>query len=407
MQHRDGLARHRAGTSDGALATFLFETQDCRNNQGWDRQILWLSHVPSELLRWPSVLLWQAMPNVNQKARECISYSTALAMKNQTILDQLAKVQKQMCWQLQQDHNSQQMQHQRKWPSATINPDHYCTAWNDRLSQLNQTDMMTEIEARGKTSQQRKQWSLPTGIGFRTVMLTSIASPCLTKSWRSGDTTTSPTWAQVWKCHRQEWCIVSRTGSNASESWSKKPSGTTFRSCVKRWSKRVKLRSLETSYYCNRIKHVLKDDFVCFCRRRFPQHESDWTNGRYLVRWLREEERQWRVWMCRHFAAQRGCQQECDLRGGHAGVGRHQRHAQRAHVVGNWRKQKQQSKPPILAFRGVKSLESGAMQVEGELCCRLWEDGISPGGNTPHWAKAQRVFPLALSTWKKECRSEY
>ena len=27
-------------------------------------------------------------------------------------------------------------------------------------------------------------------------------------------------------------------------------------------------------------------------------------------------------------------------------------------------------------------------------------------GNTPHWAKAQQVFPLALSTWKKGCRSE-
>ena len=36
----------------------------------------------------------------------------------------------------------------------------------------------------------------------------------------------------------------------------------------------------------------------------------------------------------------------------------------------------------------------------------MWDDGISPGGNTPHWAKAQRVFPLALLSWKKECGSE-
>ena len=31
------------------------------------------------------------------------------------------------------------------------------------------------------------------------------------------------------------------------------------------------------------------------------------------------------------------------------------------------------------------------------------EDGLSPVRDTPHWAKAQRGFLLALSTWK-ECR---
>ena len=36
----------------------------------------------------------------------------------------------------------------------------------------------------------------------------------------------------------------------------------------------------------------------------------------------------------------------------------------------------------------------------------LWEDGISPGSNTPNEAKAQQVFPLALSIWKEECKSE-
>ena len=37
----------------------------------------------------------------------------------------------------------------------------------------------------------------------------------------------------------------------------------------------------------------------------------------------------------------------------------------------------------------------------------VWRMFFSPGGNTPHWAKAQRLFPLALLSWKKECRSEY
>ena len=39
-------------------------------------------------------------------------------------------------------------------------------------------------------------------------------------------------------------------------------------------------------------------------------------------------------------------------------------------------------------------------------CLFVWEVGISAGGNTPHQATAQQMFPLALSTWKEECRSE-
>ena len=51
-----------------------------------------------------------------------------------------------------------------------------------------------------------------------------------------------------------------------------------------------------------------------------------------------------------------------------------------------------------------KSLSSGSRQ--GRWARNLWEAGTSPGGNTPRCAKAQQVFPLALSTWKKERRSE-
>ena len=50
------------------------------------------------------------------------------------------------------------------------------------------------------------------------------------------------------------------------------------------------------------------------------------------------------------------------------------------------------------------NMESEEIKV---LTLGVWEDGKNPGCNTPHWAKAQRVFPLALSTWKKERGSEY
>ena len=59
--------------------------------------------------------------------------------------------------------------------------------------------------------------------------------------------------------------------------------------------------------------------------------------------------------------------------------------------------------PPGRSFQ--KSPSSGSRQ--GRWAHNLWEDGVSPGNNTPHWAKAQRLFPLALLSWKKESRAEY
>ena len=37
----------------------------------------------------------------------------------------------------------------------------------------------------------------------------------------------------------------------------------------------------------------------------------------------------------------------------------------------------------------------------------LWEECILPGSKTPRLVEAQGLYALALSTWKKDCRSEY
>ena len=46
------------------------------------------------------------------------------------------------------------------------------------------------------------------------------------------------------------------------------------------------------------------------------------------------------------------------------------------------------------------------VEVVKELGLITCEECILPGGKTPRLAEAQQVFPLALSTWKKESKSE-
>ena len=65
----------------------------------------------------------------------------------------------------------------------------------------------------------------------------------------------------------------------------------------------------------------------------------------------------------------------------------------RREAAGTWKKKV----PPSVA----RSISLVHMRMHN-----LWEDGMSPGCNTPHWTKAQQVFPLVLSTWKKECKAE-
>ena len=52
-----------------------------------------------------------------------------------------------------------------------------------------------------------------------------------------------------------------------------------------------------------------------------------------------------------------------------------------------------------------KSLSSGSRQ--GRWAHNLWEDGVSPWGNTPRCGKAQRLFPSALLTLEMKCWAEY
>ena len=44
---------------------------------------------------------------------------------------------------------------------------------------------------------------------------------------------------------------------------------------------------------------------------------------------------------------------------------------------------------------------------QGRWAHNLWDDGISPWGNTPRWAKAQWLIPSTLLTLERKCWSEY
>ena len=70
------------------------------------------------------------------------------------------------------------------------------------------------------------------------------------------------------------------------------------------------------------------------------------------------------------------------------------------------------------AFPMVSSSSSASLKYEGSVSLSpdsswkiieywKWDDGISPWGNTPHCAKAQRLFHSALLTLEMKCWAEF